>query len=236
MPRAVAVLVCSLILTTSAVWGGTNVKTARTSPMTVDDAIAHIRRSIDPCGESAQIVAVLERFQRCSTARVEIRTSATAVRNLFDRPLGSDGTGLRTITWNPRLRSELERGCGGDPDRPVLRDPTASLLHEIVHAAQDCEGLNPAEHEFEAVRLENVYRRAAGLCQRERYGDDPLPRDMRRTCAPGDCPCTSPELPTAEPPDAVQAAADDRPPSPAAQGVGDSVPRPVRGDETQPGH
>jgi hypothetical protein len=45
----------------------------------------------------------------------------------------------------------------------MLRDPTASLVHELAHAAQDCSGLNPGEHELEAVRIENIYRRASGL-------------------------------------------------------------------------
>jgi hypothetical protein len=59
----------------------------------------------------------------------------------------------------------------------------------MVHAVQDCHGLDPAQHEFEAVRMENVYRRARGLCQRTRYGDLPLPADMRVQCEPGQCTC-----------------------------------------------
>ena len=64
----------------------------------------------------------------------------------------------------------------------VTRDPTASLLHEIVHAVHDCEGLDPGAHELDAVRIENIYRRAAGLCQRTGYGDVPLPAAMVRVC------------------------------------------------------
>jgi hypothetical protein len=100
---------------------------------------------------------------------------------VFDRPVDHHGRPLRrTIGWNPALRSELEPGRDGDPGEPLRRDPTASLLHELVHAAHDCQGLNPGEHEFEAVRIENIYRRAAGLCQRPGYGDEPLPASAVR--------------------------------------------------------
>jgi len=54
---------------------------------------------------------------------------------------------------------------------------------ELVHALDACEGRNPCEHELEAVRVENVYRRAAGLCQRTRYGDVPLPASMTNYCS-----------------------------------------------------
>jgi hypothetical protein len=122
---------------------------------------------------------------------VRICTDARSERNFIERvPTAPDG--LRsTITWNPDLRSELERGCDGDAKRAVLRDPIASLLHELVHAVQDCAGLDPADHEFEAVRIENIYRRARQLCQRTRYGDQPLPAAMRVSCEPGACSCHS---------------------------------------------
>ena len=226
MLRRVVVLVGSLVLSVGTVAAAAGGKSPRASHPTVDEAIARIRRAVDPCGESTEVIAILDRFRTCAKGRLRVRTNATALRNLFDRPTSIDGDGLRTITWNPTLRSELERGCGDDPSRPVLRDPIASLLHEMVHAAQDCEGLNPAEHEFEAVRLENVYRRAAGLCQRTHYGEDPLPPDMRRTCAPGDCPCTAPVLPVL-PAKTLETAADgDRLWSPD-RAVGDSVPRTI---------
>ena len=89
------------------------------------------------------------------------------------------------------LRSELEWGCDGDPDKAVRRDPAASLLHELVHAVQDCAGMDPADHEFEAVQIENIYRRANKLCQRTRYGNEPLPSEMRVSCEPTDCRCDS---------------------------------------------
>jgi hypothetical protein len=99
---------------------------------------------------------------------------------------------VRTVTWNPELRSELEGACDGDATRLVTRDPIASLLHELVHAVQDCEGLNPGEHELEAVRIENIYRRAAGLCQRTGYGAISLPADEIRICTSAMCSCLPP--------------------------------------------
>jgi hypothetical protein len=160
-------------------------------------ALSRIQHSVDPCGESAEMLGVLDRLERCARASYEICTSAETGRNLFEHPHGRDQP--RTITWNPELRSELERGCDGDPARPVMRDPTASLLHEIVHAVHDCEGLNPGEYELEAVRIENIYRRAAGLCQRTRYGDDRLPLEMVRGCGLGQCDCSVPAAAGAHP-------------------------------------
>ncbi|HVM97972.1 MAG TPA: hypothetical protein VMT89_16375 [Candidatus Acidoferrales bacterium] len=138
----------------------------------IDEAWTRIVRSVDPCGESKVVLALLRDFKRCPNATYKISTDTTATRNVFDR---QHDTSLRVITWNPQLRSELEVGCDGDPTRTVQRDPVASLLHEIAHAVQDCHGLNPGEHEADAVRIENIYRRAVRLCQRSRYGDEILP-------------------------------------------------------------
>jgi len=157
-------------------------------------ALRAIRTSADPCGESPELAAMLATLERCPPGRYRICTDRTTHRNIFDRPIGPDP---RTITWNPELRSVLEPACDDGLRGRVLRDPTASLVHELAHAAQDCEGLNPGEHELEAVRLENVYRRAAGLRQRHGYGDEPLPAAMVRTCMPGRCTCAPPtDLPT----------------------------------------
>lgn len=159
----------------------------------IAQAMSRLARSVDPCGESRQVVAVLNKFERCTNATYQICTNTHLDRNVFDRPIGQGGEALpRTISWNPELRSELERGCNADAQKPVVRDPTASLLHEIVHAVQDCEGLNPGEHEFEAVRIENIYRRASGLCQRGGYGNDTLPVEMVTICTAGDCACSHP--------------------------------------------
>jgi hypothetical protein len=149
------------------------------------DALDRIRDSVDPCGESPELVRMLDALANCTTARYEICTTTNATRNLFGRPRGENGT----ITWNPDLRTELERACADDPLQPVMRDPTASLVHEIVHAVHDCDGLNPGEDELEAVRTENIYRRAAGLCQRVRYGDEKLPREAVKPCVAGVCAC-----------------------------------------------
>ena len=158
---------------------------------TVASALTAIERSVDPCGESADLVATVESVRRCGVARYQICVSSTADRNLFDRPTRFHPSDRRTITWNPELRSELEDGCGGDPAKRVMRDPVASLLHELVHAAHDCAGLDPREYELEAVRVENIYRRAAGLCLRTGYGDDRLAVEPVKGCAPGPCECSA---------------------------------------------
>jgi hypothetical protein len=154
----------------------------------IADALNRIRDGVDPCGESPEVTRMLDEFQHCARARYQICIDVTASRNLFDRA-GKDGIG--TITWNPELRSELEDGCGGDPAKRVMRDPVASLLHELVHAAHDCAGLDPREYELEAVRVENIYRRAAGLCLRTGYGDDRLAAEPMKGCTPGPCECSA---------------------------------------------
>src|SRR5262249_13491257 len=83
----------------------------------IADALDRTRRSVDPCGESPQIVTLLDELEHCTRARYQICTDTTASRNLFDRA-GADGLG--TITWNPELRSELEAGCGGDSASSVM--------------------------------------------------------------------------------------------------------------------
>jgi hypothetical protein len=155
----------------------------------VQEALARLRAAVDPCGETAEVAAVLDALAACRGARYEIRVDAAADRNLFDRPNQPDR--IRTIVWNPDLRTELEPRCDARPGA-VHREPTASLLHELVHAAHDCAGLDPGQHELEAVRVENIYRRAAGLPQRAGYGDDALPTPLRRTCEPGACSCAMP--------------------------------------------
>ena len=158
----------------------------------IDDALLAIQRSADPCGESVELIAVLERLRGCTTA-YKICTDRNVSRNLFDPPTNGHSEAVpRTIVWNPVLRSELEPGCDSNSSEgPVHRDPTASLVHELVHALQDCEGLNPGEHELEAVRIENIYRRAAGLAQRRGYGADLLPPEMIKICSRDWCPCSS---------------------------------------------
>lgn len=150
--------------------------------------LTQLEASVDPCGESAQILNVVREFRRCAGRGYRICRDARSERNFIEPGVRAAGIPT-TITWNPELRTELERGCGGHAHRPVLRDPVASLLHEVVHAVQDCHGLDPTQHELEAVRMENIYRRARGLCQRTRYGDEHLPASMSVACAPGNCRC-----------------------------------------------
>jgi NleD-like pathogen effector protein (putative zinc metallopeptidase) len=169
------------------------------------DALDRVARAVDPCGESPLVADVLAAIARCRARSYRICTRPTSRRNEMERPEDARGAPLpRTIVWNPALRTELERGCDGDPAAPVLRDPTASLLHELVHAADDCRGVNPGEHELDAVRIENAYRRAAGLCQRTGYGDVPLPASVVRSCGPRRCACEpgAPAAASARPADA----------------------------------
>jgi hypothetical protein len=49
------------------------------------------------------------------------------------------------------------------------------------------------------VRIENIYRRAAGLCQRHGYGEAVLPASMVRLCTAGECPCSIPSSPSPQP-------------------------------------
>ncbi len=154
----------------------------------VTPALQTLQTTADACGQPLQIAALLEELDQCPGRRFEICADSEIGRNVFDRQTG-------VISWNPSLRTELEEGCDGDVTEPVYRDPTASLLHEIVHAVQDCRGINPGEHEVEAVAIENLYRRASGLCQRSRYGDDPLPPEAWSACTPVGNACATPQTP-----------------------------------------
>lgn len=183
-----ALIVAALLGATPAAHAGPRCA-AVLSQAEVAAALVDIEHSMDPCGESAEVVQVIGQFRSCARSGVRLCTDDQSERNFIERGTGMDGLGS-TIIWNPELRSQLEFGCEGDPERPVLRDPTASLLHELVHAVQDCHGLEPSEHEFEAVRIENIYRRARRMCQRTRYGDQLLPADMLVGCDPGHCRCT----------------------------------------------
>ncbi len=161
----------------------------------IASALERIERSVDPCGESAQVLAVLRTVKACSKASYQICTDAEIDRNLFERPFDEGSRVPRTITWNPGLRSELQPASDGDLTKAVPRDPTASLLHELVHAAYDCRGANPGEHEIDAVRIENIYRRAVGLRQRSGYGEERLPPQLTWDCTPGSCLCSAPTPP-----------------------------------------
>jgi hypothetical protein len=197
-PRAsrlgcVAAIVAALAALLVPAAGSARVIVCAEGAATVNEALARIERSRDPCGESAQVQAVLSALERCPRTTYRICVDTSIRRNTFGRaPTSGGDAAVQTITWNPELRSELEPGCDGDPAKPVQRDPTASLLHEIAHAVQDCQGMNPGAHEVEAIRIENIYRRAAGLCQRSRYGDQVLPADVLRMREAATGACTVP--------------------------------------------
>jgi hypothetical protein len=210
-----AVLACRVVLTALFIWlwatpSSAQLVACRNSADLIASAVARVRSSIDPCGESVEVQQILDTVERCVRNTYEVCADTEIARNVFDRPVAHRGeTPIRTITWNPELTTELETTCAGDPTQPLLRDPTASLLHELVHAAQDCGGLNPGEHELEAVRVENIYRRAAGLCERSGYGEELLPASMMASCSPRPCSCSTPtgNDVAPEPPDTTMARA-----------------------------
>lgn len=189
-------LLLGVFLTVLPISASAHLVTCAADGDSIATALARLRQSVDPCGESAEILAVLDKVESCSANFYNVCTDTTVPRNVFDRPLSYLGRAApRAITWNPALRTEVELACNGRTNEPLLRDPTASLLHELVHAAQDCDGLNPGEHELEAVRIENIYRRAVGLCQRAGYGDARLPPSMVVSCPMRPCSCSVPAAP-----------------------------------------
>ncbi|MBI3785929.1 MAG: hypothetical protein HY270_21255 [Deltaproteobacteria bacterium] len=210
------VIIAALVLAAPSGRAMADPTTGNSEAASIAAAMQRIQRSVDPCGESRQVVALLREFGRCPNATYKINADTRVTRNLFDRPQGASP---RIITWNPELRSELESGCDGDPAKSVQRDPTASLLHEIAHAVQDCRGLNPGEHEAEAVRIENIYRRAVGLCQRSRYGEEILPLRVVKLQSSRGGRCWSPS--TIVPDDAV--AHDDSRPRPQQRATRSAV-------------
>lgn len=182
--RHAAVVLCAMTALGGVVHAAEHCSAAAASPA-LRSALEEIAASVDPCGESTELRVLVERFRACG-ARARLCVDDRAARNVTESGSAAQPT---TVTWNPRLRTELEPYCAATAG-PLLRDPTASLLHEIVHVVQDCDGFDIAAHELEAVRIENIFRRARGLCQRSGYGDQPLPEAERIACAPGDCPCT----------------------------------------------
>jgi len=159
------------------------------TPARVSRAVAEIERAVDPCGESDEILRLLADFRRCDPSSYRICIDPRSVRNFVDPGIRDEPGHPTSLTWNPELRTELESSCEGDPARPLLRDPAASLLHEIVHVVQACNGLDPGALEIEAVRIENIYRRARGLCQRTRYGKIALPSRAFVACDRDSCAC-----------------------------------------------
>ncbi len=155
----------------------------------VAHAVQEIEHVVDPCGDSAEIGRIIESFRRCDPTSYKICVDTRSPRNYVDPGARGNPPQPTALVWNPELRNELESSCNGDDSRPLLREPNASLLHELVHIVQDCSGLDPAAHESEAVRIENIYRRARGLCQRTRYGNEALPPDAFVACRGDSCSC-----------------------------------------------
>jgi hypothetical protein len=182
-----------LLLMTGSAFGSAPQCGSPGTPARVAQVVAEIEGAIDPCGGSPEVQRVLTAFRRCDPSSYRICIDSHSARNFVDPGIRTEPAYPTSLTWNPELRTELESSCDGDPAQPVLRDPVASLLHEIVHVVQDCNGLDPGAHETEAVRIENIYRRARGLCQRTRYGKTALPRRAFVACHRDPCSCL-PEL------------------------------------------
>jgi hypothetical protein len=116
-------------------------------------------------------------------------------------------TGSATIhTEGDHVMIGWPGGAGRYPDESCM-DADARLVHEIHHCwvrskndgAEACEFVATrtvsgalawarASCEFEAVRFENRYRQAAGICERLAYGDFQVP-GAERTCAAPETVC-----------------------------------------------
>src|SRR5262245_61769431 len=60
-------------------------------------ALGELSRSVDPCGESAQVAQVLSVLQRCTSQTYRICTKPDLTRNEFDRPVDQHGEPLARL-------------------------------------------------------------------------------------------------------------------------------------------
>lgn len=94
-----------------------------------------------------------------------------------DMGKAGNGTGTGSTTkWEPNGTEKY--------DEDVNRDPTAALLHELVHACDADKGTRDGsvdagsgikKNEIETTKKENAYRKEKGLPERQKYGGKPLP-------------------------------------------------------------
>ena len=108
-------------------------------------------------------------------------------------------------------RVRISRAVGSGPRRTANLSVNGTRLRiawDCAHAVHDCEGRNPGKGEFEAVRIENIYRRAAHLCQRTRYGDAPLPPAMMRDASTCSIACVRTAVDAPAPADSASPAGD----------------------------
>jgi hypothetical protein len=136
-------------------------------------ALEDIKRTT-PKGQS--LVTALETSKHTHVIR---RTNAAVDWNVPHRlNEASNGVGAGSTTrWNPNSKKPYADG--------VNRDPIAALFHELCHALEADRGvwggsLDPAtgirKSEIQAIRTENSYRRAKGLPERTKYGQQDLPQ------------------------------------------------------------
>jgi hypothetical protein len=142
----------------------------------------------------AHLLDVLRQSPWPITIKEEIdasKDSHTEVQRGPDRDPRNPQVGApSTIYWN-RYNTDLYSYSS------VARDPTASLIHELAHAAQAAEGTlpegefgrwerqAPLSEERGGLYVENIYRRAQGLPMRENYNLWFVSPNAHLPCCPG---------------------------------------------------
>jgi hypothetical protein len=121
-----------------------------------------------PDGSKPDTVKAMEGLE-CSDKKTVIKVgpdgnyeTPTNEADGMDPKKGTTGT----INFNPDKTGDYSDG--------TPRDPESSLAHEAVHAYQDTQGTTPPtreEQEVSAATAENQHRKAKGLPQRQKYGN-----------------------------------------------------------------
>ncbi|MBB5867724.1 hypothetical protein F4553_001103 [Allocatelliglobosispora scoriae] len=120
---------------------------------------------------------LLPRLKDKSTPKVSI-IPTTGESQAFETPQGPGGKGSSSVAWNPTNTDDYGDG--------VLRDPCASLYHELNHADDisknqvpegDCGDTGIKKAEVKATLAENRYRQAQNpkLDARKEYKGNVLP-------------------------------------------------------------
>jgi len=154
---------------------------AATNEVEGDDAFKEtVRRALEVIGGTETGKTVLDKLRASKNTHTIRKTRIpSGSKNTPDnsRKAGNrSGTGTTTL-WDPKGTRRY--------DRDVRRDPTAALLHELVHACDADLGTRDASvdpdskikrNEIRATRIENNYRAEKNLPPRQKYGGKPLPR------------------------------------------------------------
>jgi hypothetical protein len=158
-----------------------------------------LRRELAALRTSATVVTVQLRYETGKLKWERMRTKN--MRRTDDHRVMLKGLARDVIiTWN--LAIDAVPGPGDCHQA----DPVSNLSHELHHAYQLLYAIpiRPADHfpvdpnEADAVSVENIYRRCAGMCQRDHYGFHNVPATTTCPCDPsgnnGPQRCTSPLL------------------------------------------